>query len=634
MCGIAGILKRNSKQIALGHLVQMTNNVAHRGPDDMGLMISRTSKECLTYETGDPFDTNDMDWHLGLGHQRLSILDLSPSGHQPMVYANQYWTVYNGEIYNYLEIRAELEKLGHCFRSTSDTEVILAAYAEWGLDCFLRFRGMWGILIIDMNTNTAILCRDRMGIKPLYWWRTDDMVVIASEIKQLLPLPGFQAKFNAGIVEQYLQTGYENPESSFFEDVHPVPSGTWIRIPLDSLLPEIPVSYWNPETISISVNSSEDAGQLFKSALQEAVQINLRSDVPVGCALSGGLDSSSVAILIDEIKNRSAPVLSTFSSVFPGDPTDERQFIDDVLEHIRAHPNFVTPDPGTFWQDWRDFVWKHDEPTGSLSVYASYCVARLARQANVPVVLNGQGGDEILSGYWQTYFLYLRSLAKRGHFVDLTSHFVGALFGGGNPDLIQQTPIMLRRYRSRKQRQITLQLSDKKAANGSDVLAQIMALNGQERRVYEIRKMFLPRLLKWDDRNSMAFGIEGRYPLLDHKLIELCLSFAPKTLFHYGWTKWPLRVGLRQRLPETISKRRSKFGFEVPQDRWLVGPLKSSIEDWLTQDRPAWDHIDREIVRQLAEATWRTNGKRDELGQALFRILSFDYWLELFAVTS
>jgi asparagine synthase (glutamine-hydrolysing) len=380
------------------------------------------------------------------------------------------------------------------------------------------------------------------------------------------------------------------------------------------------------------VTDAEEAGRLFAEKLRECVHIHLRSDVPVGCALSGGLDSSSIAVLVHALQDGDEGPLHTFTSTFPGDATDEREYADTVLKEIYAEPHFVTPDPTKFLEDLDRFLWIHDEPVGGISVYAAYCIARLTRQVGIPVTLNGQGGDEILSGYWQSYYLYLHRLVRQGRFLSLASHFAGALLGTGNPVLVSQAPVMFRRYRARSNPLTQVRLRKNLVRNAIGVVNGVLALDEPTRRVHEIRTMHLPRLLKWDDRNSMAFSVEGRYPFLDHELIELSLSFASRTLYSRGWTKWPLRLGLRDVLPSKILHRRTKFGFEVPQDKWLCGPLRPKLERWLERDCPAWDYVEREGVRRLADQTWRLNGKRDEPGQALFRIFVFDRWLKLFDV--
>jgi asparagine synthase (glutamine-hydrolysing) len=571
------------------------------------------------------------EWQVGLGHRRLSILDLTATGHQPMPYRSKFWIVYNGEVYNYVEIRAELGQLGHVFRSSSDTEVILAAYAEWGTDCFSRFRGMWGLVIIDYARNEAILSRDRLGIKPLYVWQGAGIIAVASEIKQFRHMPGFTARLDQVTAMEYIQTGYEDPRRSFFRDVQPLSAGSWVRISLDSLKFSTNEEYWHPEKVQVSVTNAEEAGRLFADKARESVRIHLRSDVPVGCALSGGLDSSAISVLLHALTDGRGEKLHTFTSTFPGDDVDEREYTEAVLNEIKASAHFVTPSPELFMEDLDRFLWIHDEPVGGISMYAGYCVARLTREIGIPVTLSGQGGDEIFSGYWQSYFLQLYELWKKRRFVSLASHFGGALFGGGNPTLVRQIPFIVKRYRDRRKPSLQFHL-DNGVVQSSNLLTEILNLDGQARRIYEVRTMHLPRLLRWDDRNSMAFSIEGRYPFLDHELIELCLSFAPETLYRRGWTKYPLRLGLQNELPDKILRRRSKFGFEVPQDGWLCGALRPKLENWLRSDRPVWDYIERNYVKSLAEKVWQITGSHEEPGRALFRIFAFDRWLELFQI--
>jgi asparagine synthase (glutamine-hydrolysing) len=549
-----------------------------------------------------------------------------------MVYRDRFWIIFNGEVYNFIELRTELERLGHVFCSSSDTEVILAAYSEWGTACFQRFRGMWGMVIFDQTRNEVILCRDRLGIKPLYYFDRPGMIAVSSEIKQFQHVPGFIPSTDPVTVTQYLKTGYEDPSRCFFREVHPVEAGTWLRIRLDRLQLSSPEEFWHPERIRTLVTCRKEASELFSEKVRECVRIHLRSDITVGCALSGGLDSTAIAVLTGELRNDKGDPLHTFTSTFPGDASDEREYADAVLAEINATPHFVTPTPLKFIEELDRFVWVHDEPVGGVAMYAGYCVARLTREAGVSVTLNGQGGDEIFSAYWQSYFLHLLDLWRHGRYLTLASHFGGAVCGSGNPTLISQVPVMLRRFRTRRRPPLQVRIHDIQNDGENNILNKILSLDPAARRVYEVRTMFLPRLLKWDDRNLMAFSVEGRYPLLDHELIEMCLSFAPDTLYRQGWTKYPLRIGLKKNLPAKIYSRRSKFGFTTPQDRWLCGLLRPKLERWLESDRPIWDYVEREDVQRLAQQTWSLNGKRDEPGMDLFRIFVFDRWLEIFDV--
>jgi asparagine synthase (glutamine-hydrolysing) len=347
--------------------------------------------------------------------------------------------------------------------------------------------------------------------------------------------------------------------------------------------------------VKVTVHDPREAADLFSKKLRECVRMHLRSDVPVGCALSGGLDSSAVAVLVDEQNKSSRNPLRTFTATFPGDSIDESDYANAIISVINAEPYAVTPRPEGFLEDLHRFLWIHDEPVGSFSMYAGYCIARLTHQSGVTVTLHGQGGDEILSGYWQSYFLYLHQLWRSKNWTTLAGHFGGALMKGGNRSLWTQVPIMARRYISRKNGSKV-----RASRDPANLLEEIMSLDEQSARVFQIRTMFLPRLLKWDDRNSMSFSVEARYPFLDHELIDLCLSFAPETLSSRGWTKFPLRLGLNAELPVKVRYRKTKFGFETPQGRWLCGPLQPYLKQWLNDDRPAWGYLDRHKIRSLA----------------------------------
>ena len=604
----------------------MTEAVRHRGPDDSGTTYLALGSAGID-ELG---ESPDREWRVALGHRRLSILDLSEAGKQPMCYRGRLWLTYNGEIYNYVELRQQLERLGHRFRSHSDTEVVLAAYDEWGPDCFRRFRGMWGLVLIDGKRQTAVLSRDRLGIKPLYLAEADGLLAVASEIKQFLSVPTIPIRPDEEVLADYLSTGYEQEGYTFFSTVTPLAPGTWLEVDLKTGAASAPQEYWFPERVEVSVDDPREAGRLFRASFEESVRIHLRSDVPVGCALSGGLDSSSIAACVAQLTNGSAQKLETFSVTFPGCATDEESYARRVVEFVRSSPHYITPTPGQFLDDLDRLLWIHDEPVGSLAQYAAYALARLTRGAGVPVTLNGQGGDEVLGGYWQSYFMHLRHLMRSGRLLSLSGHVAGALLPGGNPELPRQAPLMLRRYRSRHQAGAGANRDSIRGQSANSTLRRLMDLNEQQRRVFEIRQMYLPRLLKWDDRNFMAFSVEGRYPFLDHELIELALSFGPRSLYSRGWTKEPLRRGLQGVLPPSILRRRTKFGFETPQDAWLRGDLRPTLESWLQGDSPLWQYVEPLQARRLAADFWSARPKGEEQGQALLRLFLADRWLRVF----
>ena len=629
MCGIAAILRRSEAALPTSAIEAMTEAVAHRGPDGSGIALFARRPDGITRlpHPGSP-------WHLALGHQRLAILDLSPDGQQPMAYRDRLWLIHNGEIFNYLEIRAELERAGHTFRSHSDSEVILAAYDEWGPGCFHRFRGMWGLVLIDGRRQLAVLSRDRLGIKPLYLTGTRDLLAVASEIKQFAHLPGMRLEPDGSVVADYLATGYERQGRTLFTGVLPLAPGTYRTVDLRTGRLDEPVSFWSPERVEATIHDPAEAARLLRESLQESVRLHLRSDVPVGCALSGGLDSSVVAACIAPLHRDTGQPFETFSVVFPGSPLDEQDHARRVAEAVASRPHYVVPTAEGFLADLDRWVWIHDEPVGSLAQYSAYALARLTREAGVPVTLNGQGGDEVLAGYWQSYFMHLRGLLRAGRVWRLGRHFLGALTTAGNPELARQLPIMLRRYRFRRRAAARAGLVEARSGGESAAatLDRLISMSEQERRVYEIREQYLPRLLKWDDRNFMAFGVEGRYPFLDHRVIELTLSFAPGALYDRGWTKEPLRRGFRGLVPETVLRRRTKFAFETPQDDWLRGALRPAIETWLRSDAPVWDFVPRAQAERLAHRTWSVKSYLDESAQTLMRLFFTDAWMRRFGL--
>jgi asparagine synthase (glutamine-hydrolysing) len=541
------------------------------------------------------------------------------------------WLTFNGEVYNYVELRRTLERLGHTFRSKTDTEVVLAAYVEWGTECFRGFHGMWGLVLVDTARDIAVLARDRVGIKPLYVYNRDGVIVACSEIKQLFAVPGVRLAADGAAVVRYVTNGYEDPSRTMFSDVTPLRPGTTQVLDLrtGALMP--PATYWTPESIEPTVTDRREAAEIFSSALRSAVHMNLRSDVPVGCALSGGLDSSAVAVSV-----RAAGALGglhTFSVTFPGERFDERRYAEAVAARTGATAHFVTPTGQELIADLDRFVWTHDEPVRSIAQYAAYALARLTRANDVPVTLNGQGGDEVLSAYWQSYFIWLRRTAVGGPRLRAFGELLGATLPGGNGEVWRMAPAMLRRYLHRRNPSSAVVVRDAfRSTADASMLARLGDMSWREWRLFEVRDFTFPRLLKWDDRNFMAFSVEGRYPLLDHAVIEACLSFRPEALYRSGWTKIPLRDALANDLPQAIAQRKTKVGFESPQGAWLQGPLRPLVDKLVGGESPLWHYFEQESARRLVERISIGASDEDESGQVLLRLLLADRWMEVFGL--
>jgi asparagine synthase (glutamine-hydrolysing) len=547
-----------------------------------------------------------------------------------MAYMGRFHITFNGEIYNFVELRRELQGLGHAFRSESDTEVILAAYVQWGVDAFRRLRGMWALALLDAPRGELVVSRDRLGIKPVYLASARGILAVISEIKQVLELRG-ALRPDAGVLSTYLASGYEDPTRTFFEDVAPVPPGTTLVVGVASVKAGTPTAYWHPERVRPRVRDHADAAAMIGAALDESVRLHLRSDVPVGCALSGGLDSSSIAACAAAERRLSgAPPLATFTVDFSDSTIDERDFATTVARHVGAIEHHIEPTTDQFLADLDHFVWIHDEPVGSLAQYSAYALARLTRAAGVPVTLNGQGGDEVLSGYWQSYFAALGSWAHGHRLVVLTRELAGAVLPGGNVESLFQIPIMARRFLQRGRPPAGI-VAAGAVADVRSRMARALTPDPLERRLFEIREMYLPRLLKWDDRNFMAFSVEGRYPFLDHVLIERALEIEPSALYRRGWVKEPLRQAMTGRLPGSIIRRRSKLGFEVPQRDWVRGPLRSMIESLVCADSPLWAYANRSVAQGVVERVLAQAGGPEELSYLALRLLFADRWLRQFA---
>lgn len=638
MCGISGLVRTTG--VDLCELVQMNRRATHRGPDDEGYWLWNEKQSTGKFFHTPQAEENCQSGIVGLGSRRLAILDLSPAGRQPLSSADGLlWLAFNGEVYNYLELRAQLERLGHRFRTKTDTEVVLAAYDQWDTDCFTRFNGMWGLAIVDLRRQILVLSRDRLGVKPLYVWRRGSTLAFASEIKQFYALTEFEAVANMDAVAEYVDTGYENPPATFLKGVEAFPPGCWAKIELKGTAAVSAKPYWFPENINTSASIREDeAREHTRQLFADAVRLRLRSDVPVGVSLSGGLDSSAIFGQAASLKTGGSPWPDAFSATFGERHFDESEYINVVLDKFNCTGHSAMPTAQGFLEDFDTFLYHHDEPTGSLGQYAAWTVMRLARKHGVPVLLNGQGGDELFSGYWPAYYLFLRQSSKRAP-LSAAWNFFGSLLPGGNPRLLAELLPHLRQYQHRRDRISRQVLLPRWQTNGFTLngnwATRAQQLEPEEYRLFEIRQIHLPRLLKWEDRNSMAFSIEGRYPFLDYRMVEWALTLPPRLNLNRGWNKLLLRNALGPLLPRSIQWRKSKVGFETPQSEWIRTALHPVLARWagriserlrLVVDEPRFKSFAEELLssKQLH--------KMDERHFLLLRLFFLDRWLNLFEV--
>lgn len=557
MCGIAGLFNFHGAPVDRGTLGRFTDSLAHRGPDGRGLLI---------------------DGSLGLGHRRLSILDLSRRGRCPMAYEDsmpvagsrlratwqdlhgdvieaahtpdRYWITFNGEIYNFLELRRELTAMGHRFRTETDTEVVLVAYAQWGEACLHRFNGMWAFALWDRRERTLLLARDRFGVKPLYYAATPARIAFASELKAFLKLETFSPALNHDLIPAYLQSAYSvegTRPDTLFSGVHRLPAGHVLRIRADGVthlsrwwetrdhFPEVPPRY-------------DDQVAQFRELFLDATRLRLRADVPVGTCLSGGIDSSAVASAMAHLHRTGGIDLGrtprdwqrAFIADFPDTALNERAYADEVVAHTGAKPSYWRFDQTTAVDHVIDSVWSMEDVYGGLATPV-WCLYRELRRAGVIVSLDGHGADELLGGYsW--YLNWMQAQANANLYRDFHS-------------------------------------------------------------------TLLPAILRNFDRCSMAHGIEVRMPFMDWRLVTFAHALPAESKFGGGYTKRVLRDAMAGLTPERVRLRRFKIGFNSPMIEWYNGGLAPLITKlvrhplWL--ESPHWDGPalrDRVLAKTSARA--------------------------------
>jgi len=551
MCGIAGIISKNNDVSVNGTMKQMVHAARHRGKDGEG-----------TYH-----------WNnVTLGHRRLAIIDLSEEANQPMLYRDQYAIVFNGEIFNFIEIRESLKKLGYTFQTRSDTEVILAAYDHWGMECVTRFNGMWSFALLDKEKNLLFCCRDRFGIKPFYYVDDKSGFYFGSEIRQLLAVrQGFKA--NKGVLFNYLFTGMEEYSAdTFFSGIQKLPQSHYLIFDLESTVFEIK-RYYEIHLQANSLITEDEWIEKFRETLTDSVRLRLRSDVPVGTCLSGGLDSSSVASIASGLYSGSGGI-GRFLAIHGKSiekSSDESRYAGMVSDH--CHLNLIVSENGV--DEFRDILPKvietQEEPFGSPSIVMQYFVMQKACESGAVVMLDGQGGDELLLGY-ERYFvswLYAQKGMKK-----LQNFFKASQNSKLDPFTLLQyyfyfTSAKLR-YSMVKSRFKFIRPQILKEFDQSLLREHVMDFrNFETLQQTEIFKYQLPHLLKYEDKNSMAHSIEARLPFLDYRLVELSLSLPVDLKIKSGFSKYILRKSMVNRLPEEILWRKNKFGFNAPVQTWL-----------------------------------------------------------------
>ncbi len=551
MCGISGIINKSNEQVSRESLTSMNNLVRHRGPDAEGY-----------YYKG----------NIGFGHRRLSILDLSELGNQPMHYSD-YTITYNGEIYNYLEIREELINKGHTFISDTDTEVILAAYMEWGTQCVNHFNGMWAFAIHDKKNEIVFLSRDRFGIKPLYYLESTNCFYFGSEIKQLLFFTP-NRKVNKQVLFDYLYLSYHHhTNETFFEGIKSLEQSHNLVYSLRKNTYSIEKYYDLKAKTSQNNLSFNNAINSYKNLITNSINFRLRSDVKVGTCLSGGMDSSFIAAVAAPIyEKNSGEKFTAVTAKSIEKKTDESHYAKMVADMYDLNWDTTKPSKDDFLKYVEDVIEIQEEPFGSPSIVMQYFVMQKAKENGCIVMLDGQGGDETLLGYDRYYATFINE--KKGLF----NKIKGFVEISKNSKLSLKDALLYNLYfsnkfirRSRQLRRNRFYKKPFKKYFNSRLLGEITKNNSSINRlqVSEITKTQLQKLLKYEDRNSMAVSIETRVPFIDHNVVEMAVSLPFEYKMTKGWSKYILRHASENILPNEIVWRKNKFGFEAPKDVWL-----------------------------------------------------------------
>ncbi|MBV9411685.1 MAG: asparagine synthase (glutamine-hydrolyzing), partial [Acidimicrobiia bacterium] len=596
MCGIAGFVARPGRAAAPDWLSLASTLLAHRGPDAVGF---------LQWTPGSPprkgREPNGEPALVGFAHRRLAILDLSDAGWQPMTSPDgRYHVVYNGEVYNYVELRQKLESSGRRFRSTGDTEVILAAFQEWDVEALSRMVGMFAFAILDAERQRLVIARDPFGIKPLFFADTHEGLGFSSEIGPLLQLSGVSRAADAEAAYDYLRHAVtDHDDRSMFRDVRRLPAGHLLELDLTAPRFAEPREYWSVRPGSSIELSRDGAARRLRELFLESVDLHLRSDVVVGTALSGGIDSSAIVMAMRALRGPDLDI-RTFSWIADEPGIDESRWVDLVVDAAGAEAMKVRAGPEDLVEDLDRLIDVQAEPFRSTSIYAQYRVFRLAAEAGVKVMLDGQGADELLGGYWGHAAARAAGLLRGGHVVRATQLLRRASRLPDRPGL----PPLAARTIAR----ILPSWADAPARRlaGEDLVPswlngawfEARGVSGRTAReggaareglrgtlTEDLRRTSLPALLRYEDRNSMAWSVESRVPFLTPALAEFVLALPEEYLVDdEGTTKAVFRTAMQGLVPDPVLERRDKIGFATPERSWLTG-LSSWVEDVLARAR-------------------------------------------------
>lgn len=642
MCGIAGIYRLDGGAVDPRCVVEAATLMRHRGPDGDGYLLLNTASGAYALRNGKDTPPNiilpqvteptSFTPNLALAHRRLAIIDLSPGGHEPMtVPGEQLWLTFNGEIYNYLELRDELKAKGYQFQTESDAEVLLQAYDAWGVDCLDRFIGMFAFAIWDQKRGRLFCARDRFGIKPFYYVANRGLFAFASEIKALRPLDPAAYTPDMNQLFWFLHYGLiYNAPHTFFEGARELPGGHYVLV--ENGVAREPVKWWDIDLdrARATYNYNDPEGE-FLRLMRDSVKLRLRSDVPVGTCLSGGLDSSTIVALATEQLNGGQ--MNSFSSVYPVRGFDEAKYVEIVSSRYNTIRHVTTPSSENWLALMERITWHQDIPTVATGVYTQNFVMKLAH-GSVTVLLDGQGADELMAGYLSAVMFHLSSLRRRDPlrwvgeqaafmaeaYPRFFSHFNAREMAyrlyqyatiGRQPAHVLQPEFQARAHERQQDR------VERELKGGDDL----------NRHLYrQVVRDSIPSLLHYEDRNSMAYSIEARVPFLDHRLAEFALGVPGDLKVKGAETKGLMRRALRGVLPDAVVNRRDKLGYPTPFGQWLRSDqqMQSEVKQYLFDKvlkRPWYD-------RPRVERMWDLHVRElRNYNQVIYAMITAEQWL-------
>ncbi|MFT5296887.1 MAG: asparagine synthase (glutamine-hydrolyzing) [Colwellia sp.] len=634
MCGFSALYSK--KGVNVNEIKKMNDLIFHRGPDGEGYFLTEKELNNSYFSNVDELVGLKGDaktYSAAIGHRRLSIVDLSINGLQPMVAeGGEHVIAFNGEIYNYLELKVELADAGYTFHSTSDTEVLLNAYLHWGKAVLEKLNGMFAFQIYNVKENTLFAARDRFGVKPFYYWEQNNQLALASEIKQFTCLPAWKSRLNPERAYDFLKFGQtEHTNETMFAGVYQLQPGCYFEVNLDDDIAINPIRWYQltrPSSKQKNKMSFTEAKIKFQELFAKAVDIRLHADVPVGTGLSGGLDSSSIACEINALlkKSKNQGLQKTFSACTHVKKYNEKNYVDDVLSEIDAEPHFIYPEPPQDIASIDKMIWHQDEPFGTTSILAEWSVYKLAKQQGVKVTLDGHGADESLAGYHKFFFVYLAELLAKGNINRFTRE-LRALKRHHGYSTMRILKSVAYYYKNSSKEVIS------KESWFIPSLDEIKVMPAKLKLIDETIDQFsyssVPMQMHWCDRDSMAHSVESRAPFLDVDLVEFIVANPSEYKINKGISKYILRESLQKLLPKSIYERIGKIGFATPEEEWLTSDSKDFFLSLLSDAEELTKGVLTAeafvVAKQIINQEIPYNG-------FAWRIICFANWLKIFNV--